>query len=1353
MLDLLRRRIFENPVVGRHLCATFTGPRLGAAVLLICGALTITYLGIFGELAFPGPTWYTGPAGSLLWYACACVLYLALVLFVPLKVSGSIEGARFGKAFDQLVVTGVSPLRIAFGSWSIGLFYALVLLVATSPFAGCAWLFDGVTAAQIVRTYLTLLLYTNVILGVTLAFAVFEREWLSTPLVIAGFGLLGLFAWIPESSFAAFYPPHLAELTPIRIFWRDIHPYDVMGRFGAMGNAAIARDVWIFGVGVSVSVWPWIIWSGIIAFCFWLIACGPNHRFVPGLNNFGAVVLPGDNRRRIFRNLRPALTRRVEIAFLYENRAPFFARWEVPGKILVSIFVAVGFWGVVQGLIYAGSYAPNPRGIGWDEHWQGTRIASLLGLGVWILFWTDPNVRVYWREPVGRASVPRELLLSAAFLVLLGTYLGVHSWTIEKLHETATGPTGTFTAMVAQKDDRIFEGHDPESLGEDSDDSPAAEANRAVQLGDARFSAYAAEADAFGLSFVLFAAGVFLTSRIVSRGTASFFFNRIVVVIYTLGALLVPPGLFALAREFPESVPRWIESTAAFSPLFTLDDVVGRVPGWTPEDRVSLFWLVHGSWVLFLLGWLLLLHWARSRRVPRRRRETRSSAPVAAGLLAGVTVLAGVFGSRDARAQVQPPPSTPSAPLVIESTTRGFEGRIFSPAADFLTLVVRNPGDEEVRGTLRISTGMWEGDTTPEPFVIGPGTTRLIRLDIRSRIEQRYFRSYHQQLAVVFETEDDRVVSSPRVPVELVATDSSPSDNEYETPMMVRQSAGEDSLRGRELRHAYVYSGTRTARPPQEWSDAALQSEPRRFAACDASTFPEHAQSYEGLTALFLASSELAALGEAQRRALFDWVRLGGTAVFFGPLDEKILQGADLWTELLHSERAVEREIGSILLRSEELSESTVLFDLSDAGGVRFPLLRARSAGCGYVAHLAFDPGHPELPLGIDAKRFFRELSRRLPASTFPLFPSFQGANRRGDSQLRDVSGMGFVFAYLAIYALVISLVLGVGLRKRERRRLVLPVIAGGAVAGLASLPVLDHCIHGSPSYSEAVEMTFTRPGASFSVTAGAVGVRSSGRQRHEIAIEGSEAAAWMVDAPLFYYAGIPRSVRFDPMLLSGHGPAGSESAALSLRVPPWSRRDLYAVRTNRGSFGVEGEAELVLGFPARNSATKHTLIARARLPQGVAPEGVTLVAPGLMDASKRMAIALSPANLGANGSEVTFRHDVNFVTSDDSRVFAVDLGGDSTAFLNWPPARTPAVCLVWEVDSTSSEASGNPALARATEPLVRSDDLAFERRISPLAIDPEIAASSHGASRDSEGWSLHLRRRFVVVELPLVVR
>ncbi|HLU50257.1 MAG TPA: hypothetical protein VK116_19310, partial [Planctomycetota bacterium] len=388
-----------------------------------------------------------------------------------------------------------------------------------------------------------------------------------------------------------------------------------------------------------------------------------------------------------------------------------------------------------------------------------------------------------------------------------------------------------------------------------------------------------------------------------------------------------------------------------------------------------------------------------------------------------------------------------------------------------------------------------------------------------------------------------------------------------------------------------------------------------------------------------------------------------------------------------------------------------------------------------------FDPGALTVPAGIDARRFWREFSSRLPTSVFPLLPSWGSRVWWHDSHLHDFKSMGTISIYLGGYTILAASVLAFGLRKRERRRLVLPVLGAIALLAVVFVPILDAVLHRNPSYAESAEVTLVRAGAASTTTIGRLGIRSSGRQAHALRVDGQDARVWPLSLSRDYYSDGRAVGHLLPLV-----PPESTFADHALyrqRVPPWGRQDLLILRERAPVTELSGQATLIA---PRSTSPTAKLFVRATLPDGVGSELAQLITVGLGDAESMLSSDGDRNNADdsrarlfwqtrlrpQNGREIHFEATVVRVVprgGDNKNRIAVEVGtllGNEVVF-DWPTSRLPAVFVVCESPSDSD----------AFPPLVSSDDLRFVRRFS----HPEHPLAEK---------SVDFRRHYLIFELPI---
>lgn len=397
-----------NPVLTRHLNTTFTGPRLAGSFLLL-GAWALLILGIIAEQSVRSGADY----GSLPKFAFDLLLLLAFCFLLPIKVSGMVEGARLNKVFDQIVVTGVAPQRLLLGAWVAGICQAGLLCLFTLPFAAALVLFFEVPVLSLLHGYLTVLLYANLIIAITLATSLLAREWITAPVTIAVLITFSVLSFAPERDLWRDYPAFLAELSPARELFRAAGDMETLQRLANKQPAlffASFDPAWVWFVG-----WPLVL--GACVLFMWI---GPGHAFRPGLNNFGAVVLEGDRRRGLLAKLRGEMTRRVELGFFYENAAPWVGRWGPALRMALSVGLVVLAWGILLGLITQQLSWVSRRTEAFREDYALATIwLSLIPLGLFYGFMLMSRDETAVRQPWLRGAASRERSVWHASLFLL----------------------------------------------------------------------------------------------------------------------------------------------------------------------------------------------------------------------------------------------------------------------------------------------------------------------------------------------------------------------------------------------------------------------------------------------------------------------------------------------------------------------------------------------------------------------------------------------------------------------------------------------------------------------------------------------------------------------------------------------------------------------------------------------------------------------------------------------------------------------------------------------------------------------------------------------------------------------
>ncbi|MDF1666934.1 MAG: hypothetical protein P1V97_34610, partial [Planctomycetota bacterium] len=350
-------------------------------------------------------------------------------------------------------------------------------------------------------------------------------------------------------------------------------------------------DPQLFGLAIPDALFRIGTWIFLGAIAVGYVLIGPRHFFSKGLNNFDGVVLPGDSRRAMMFRARPLLTRRLQLAFFYENRSPFLAKHDLPFRALLRFLMMSFFL-----LVAIGTFL-SPDAMSYFRH--GLVVGGFV-LTAWFhvaVIHTILTIRVRsdfrqkWKTPFGFSLG----VVFFDFAIMAG--LAIFS-----------------VAFVA--------------FGIGMNHAELA----ALRYND--FLAGPADLLSFVIEWVLISCLYLLTVQIVSKlmGLASlsrvvvFIFVKLYMTVSLLGPLVI--GAIAVAmgrsrygvREDPGLIQTLVSSLAHFSPIarFMVTTDSGRKP------FGDSFLGTHGYW-FYQPGWLILLTlgllWKLNRR-PKDYAET-----------------------------------------------------------------------------------------------------------------------------------------------------------------------------------------------------------------------------------------------------------------------------------------------------------------------------------------------------------------------------------------------------------------------------------------------------------------------------------------------------------------------------------------------------------------------------------------------------------------------------------------------------------------------------------------------------------------------------------------------------------
>lgn len=150
-----------NPVLMKELRGRMRGNRtlfLLTLYLLFTGAITLLVYLAFASSASRGVGIEEGGTIGKAIFLTVIITTLIQVCFItPSLTAGSIAGERERQSYDLLITTLLSPTQIIFGKLGAALAFAVLLIFAVLPLAALAFLFGGVSGAELAISLIVLL--------------------------------------------------------------------------------------------------------------------------------------------------------------------------------------------------------------------------------------------------------------------------------------------------------------------------------------------------------------------------------------------------------------------------------------------------------------------------------------------------------------------------------------------------------------------------------------------------------------------------------------------------------------------------------------------------------------------------------------------------------------------------------------------------------------------------------------------------------------------------------------------------------------------------------------------------------------------------------------------------------------------------------------------------------------------------------------------------------------------------------------------------------------------------------------------------------------------------------------------
>ena len=359
---------------------------------------------------------------------------------IPMRLVSVFMAPRIGRYFDQIVLSGISPLRFLIGkATSQNLFLALILFLLL-PWFVLVLSLGGLEWSVFLANLFLVWLYCMMLALVMLWLSLYVNEVLAMLILIYGAAVLCGLGCAP-------FPFQPFVVTPFPALMHSI--------YAAVNVADIEPTRGYFSVFTSCAVGMSIV-SGVSLAAIYL---GPLYGIIRDNSTFGEVVKTGDRiRKRRFR-FRLHIQRPSEIAFFYENRGDAFRkhegfiRWGT--AMLCLLIVSAAAWSLMISL-FARMF---PSQLAGNSPWQWwifefhimCHIFHGVGLVLAVFLFSHARNTTYQRLPLmfgWKAEVSRldTIGFMLVLLVSTATTIGVPMW-----FDRAVAIPGGSTLFPAQK--------------------------------------------------------------------------------------------------------------------------------------------------------------------------------------------------------------------------------------------------------------------------------------------------------------------------------------------------------------------------------------------------------------------------------------------------------------------------------------------------------------------------------------------------------------------------------------------------------------------------------------------------------------------------------------------------------------------------------------------------------------------------------------------------------------------------------------------------------------------------------------------------------------------------------------
>ncbi len=147
-------KLLANPVLSRELRGRIRGNRallilviylsiIAAVTLLVYAAAANSFQGGLDDVEAGRVI------GKTIFVTVMAVSLIQVCVITPSLTAGAVSGEKERQTYDLLITTLLSPLQIALGKLASALAFAMLLIIAALPMAALAFLFGGVSGAEL----------------------------------------------------------------------------------------------------------------------------------------------------------------------------------------------------------------------------------------------------------------------------------------------------------------------------------------------------------------------------------------------------------------------------------------------------------------------------------------------------------------------------------------------------------------------------------------------------------------------------------------------------------------------------------------------------------------------------------------------------------------------------------------------------------------------------------------------------------------------------------------------------------------------------------------------------------------------------------------------------------------------------------------------------------------------------------------------------------------------------------------------------------------------------------------------------------------------------------------------------